>query len=158
MTMMTKIITDCLLVKGGLIAIAPVESIDERDVFKFQIVDGLLFYQNELLSLPVSDTIMDHLLQEDENQLFFYGGGDPLARRFLASLTVRRDTLVYASGILWAMQQAKGPESETKEKAALDSSDLTQEAPVSSRYAGLKLPPDLKKPRRQDEETAATAA
>lgn len=144
-------VSECLLIQGGLIVVAPVETLADGDAFKFQIVEGSLHYKNNILSLPVTETIMDHLFLEDDNTIFFYGGPDKLAMRFLGSVTITRDNLLYASGIVWAMKQTSAATIKTEEVNEDETKNLNEVVSGDSMYAGLKIPAGMTLPSDEKE-------
>ncbi len=131
-------VKECLLIKSGLAVTTSMDSLDENDAFSFEIVNGSLFYKNNILALPVSDAIMEHLLLEDNNRIFFYGGEDPLARQFLGELSLMKDALVYAQGALWAMRKDVKNSPCTFNGMPAPGDDKTEDL-----LFGLPAPPDV---------------
>ncbi len=129
-----KAISECLLVGSGLVVTTTLDELGGSSPLEFQVIDGKLVYGNEIIEIPVSKAIMDHLFSRADNKIYFYGGKDQLAREYIGETVLTKEMLIYAKGILWAIQP----------KDAVKAASSSPLAPPDSKYQGLKLPPDVK--------------
>lgn len=146
-----RMIKQCLLIEGGVIAILPENADIEGEEFDFEVVDGKLCYKSINTSLEIDEEIIAHLMEQEQAKVYFFGSWNPMTLRFKGAIDVSAAAATYARGALWALRHASVPSSSSKEEQVdatpgeegkEEVKNMSEEVPAL--FEGLKLPPGHK--------------